>query len=346
MVRQLRAWAQELGFQQLGISGTDLVQAEQRLEHWLGQDYHGEMAYLARHGKRRSRPDELIPGTRSVIMLRMDHLPDEAVTPTTRLKQKDIAYIARYALGRDYHKIMRRRLQKLAERLQQQIGPFGFRAFVDSAPVMEKPLAAKAGLGWQGKHTNLINRHAGSWFMLGCIYTDLELPPDEPVTNHCGSCRACLDVCPTQAIIAPYLLDARRCISYLTIEYRGSIPVELRPALGNRIFGCDDCQLVCPWNKYAKPSHEADFQPRHGLDQAKLTDLFAWSEADWQQRTEGSAIRRTGYTGWLRNLAVALGNADDVNAALAALATRAGHSTELVNEHISWAMQRQHDKAR
>ena len=339
-VARLRDWARELGFQQLGISDTDLAGAEDRLSQWLALGYHGEMDYLERHGTRRTRPAELVPGTRSVIMARMDHLPRESRPPLERLAERERAYIARYALGRDYHKLLRRRLQQLADRMQGEIGPFGYRVFTDSAPVMEKPLAAKAGLGWQGKHTNLINRHAGSLFLLGTLYTDLELPADKAVGDHCGSCTACLDVCPTRAIVAPYQLDARRCISYLTIENHGSIPEELRPGLGNRVFGCDDCQLVCPWNRYARPSPEPDFQPRHGLDDAELVDLFNWDEATWRDRTRGSALRRPGYTGWLRNIAVALGNASPSDTARQALADRASHPSELVREHVHWALRR------
>ena len=338
LVARLRDWAGELGFQQLGISNTDLATAETRLSQWLALGYHGEMNYLERHGTRRSRPAELVPGTRSVIMARMDHLPRESRPPLERLADRERAYIARYALGRDYHKLLRRRLQQLADRIQAEIGPFGYRVFTDSAPVMEKPLAAKAGLGWQGKHTNLINRHAGSLFLLGTIYTDLELPPDAPVNDHCGSCTACVDVCPTRAIVAPYQLDARRCISYLTIEHRGSIPQELRPGLGNRVFGCDDCQLVCPWNRYAQPSPEPDFQPRHGLDDAALVELFNWDEETWRDRTQGSALRRPGYIGWLRNIAVALGNAPSSTTVREALSARSSHPSELVREHVAWAL--------
>jgi epoxyqueuosine reductase len=270
----------------------------------------------------------------------MDHLPRESRRPLDRLADPDRAYIARYALGRDYHKLLRRRLQQLADRMQAEIGPFGYRVFTDSAPVLEKPLAAKAGLGWQGKHTNLINRQAGSLFLLGTMYTDLELPAQEPVTDHCGSCRACIDVCPTKAIVAPYQLDARRCISYLTIEHRGSIPEDLRPALGNRIFGCDDCQLVCPWNRYAQPTDEPDFQPRHGLDDVTLVELFNWDEATWQRRTEGSALRRPGYIGWLRNIAVGLGNGSSTSVVRGALAERLTHPSPLVREHVTWALTR------
>ncbi|MDJ0927815.1 MAG: tRNA epoxyqueuosine(34) reductase QueG [Gammaproteobacteria bacterium] len=337
----MRGWAADLGFQQLGIAATDLQAAEAQLEAWLAAGYHGAMDYMQRHGRRRTRPADLLPGTRRVIVVRMDYLPDEAQPPAALLAQPEQAYVARYTLGRDYHKLMRHRLQRLAQQVEAEVGQFNYRVFVDSGPVMEKPLAAKAGLGWQGKHTNLINKEAGSWFLLGVIYTDLPLPVDGPVTDHCGSCRACLDVCPTGAIVAPYQLDARRCISYLTIELRGSIPVELRTAIGNRIFGCDDCQLFCPWNKFARPTAEADFQPRHQLDSATLLELFNWNEATWEQRSRGSAIRRAGYTGWLRNIAVALGNAPASAEIVAALQARADHPSALVREHVQWALDRQ-----
>jgi epoxyqueuosine reductase len=270
----------------------------------------------------------------------MDYLTTAATPAATVLADGERAFIARYALGRDYHKLLRRRLQQLADRISAAGAAHGYRVFVDSAPVLEKPLAAAAGLGWQGKHTNLINRQAGSWFLLGEIYTDLPLPADEPVADHCGSCRACLDVCPTQAIVAPYVLDARRCISYFTIEAKGPIPVEFRVPMGNRIFGCDDCQLVCPWNRYARASDEPAFAPRHGLDSPQLTALFAWSEQEWSDRTAGSALRRAGYLGWLRNIAVALGNAPSIPPVLAALKSRASHASDLVREHVAWALNR------
>lgn len=340
LVTRIRSWAAELGFQQVGITGIDLREAEVRLEHWIAEGFHGELGYMARHGTRRSRPAELVPGTLRVISARMDCLPEAAASARRILADPARGYIARYALGRDYHRIIRRALQKLADRIVEVAGPHGYRVFSDSAPVLEKPLAAAAGLGWQGKHTNLLNRQAGSWFLLGEVYTDLPLPVDAPVTNHCGSCRACLDVCPTGAIVAPYVLDARRCISYLTIEQPGPIPLELRPALGNRIFGCDDCQLVCPWNRYAKPTTAPGFAPRHGLDAPALTDLFRWSEAEWLARTEGSPLRRPGWIGWLRNIAVALGNAPRSDAALQALQERQNHPSELVREHVAWALAR------
>ncbi len=296
------------------------------------------MEYMKRHGTRRSRPAELIPGTVRVISARMDYLPDSPGAMRQTLEDPASAFISRYALGRDYHKVLRHRLQHLVDLIVAEVGPFGYRVFADSAPVLEKPLAEKAGLGWIGKHTNLIHPRAGSWFFIGEIYTDLALPLDAPIRNHCGRCHACLDICPTQAIIAPYQLDARRCISYLTIEHRGSIPEALRPLIGNRIYGCDDCQLVCPWNRFATPTTETDFLPRHGLDTATLLELFAWDEATFLQRTEGSAIRRIGHAQWLRNLAVALGNAPTSPDVTAALRARASHPSQLVREHVEWGM--------
>jgi len=334
----IRSWAAALGFQQTGISDTDLGAAEERLEKWLADGYAGEMAYMARHGRRRSRPAELVPDTIRVISTRMDYLPRESQPPQAVLDDPNKAYVARYTLGRDYHKLMRHRLQQLAERIRQSVGPFGYRVFVDSAPVLEKPLAQKAGLGWIGKHTNVINKDAGSWFLLGEIYTDLPLPTDAAAADHCGSCRTCIDVCPTGAIVAPYVLDARLCISYLTIELRGTIPVDLRGRVGNRIFGCDDCQLYCPWNKFARHSAEPDFQPRHALGTSDLVTLFGWTPAQWDTRTRGSAIRRAGYEGWLRNLAVALGNAPTSPAVIEALRARCEHESALVRDHVHWAL--------
>jgi epoxyqueuosine reductase len=342
LARQIRIWSRELGFQQTGIAETHLEEDAVRLQSWLNQGMHGEMGYMHRHGSKRTHPEELVPGTIRVISVRMDYLPEEAINPITLLEQPEQAYVARYALGRDYHKVMRKRLQKLADRIAQETGPFGYRAFVDSAPVLEKPLARNAGLGWIGKHTNLINKEAGSWFFLGELMTDLPLPVDEPATEHCGSCTTCIEVCPTQAIIAPFKLDARRCISYLTIELRDSIPEEFRKAIGNRIYGCDDCQLFCPWNKFAEPTAEGDFAPRHELDTASLAELFAWTEDEWLEKTAGSAIRRIGYECWLRNLAVALGNAPTTPAVVAALTTRSETSSELVREHVVWALE-QHE---
>ena len=336
-------WARELGFQQIGFSDVDLAAAESRLRDWLSKQFHGEMRYMERHGVKRSRPADLVPGTISIIAARMDYLPEAQQRAIDLLDHPEKAYISRYALGRDYHKLIRRRLARLADRIRDAVGEVGYRVFVDSAPVLEKPIAEKAGLGWIGKHTNLIDRNTGSWFFLGEIYTDLPLPPDRPATGHCGSCRACLDVCPTQAIVAPYQLDARRCISYLTIELHGPIPLEYRQAIGNRIYGCDDCQLFCPWNKFARTSTEPDFAPRHGLDDVALTTLFAWDEATWERHTEGSAMRRLGYHRWLRNLAVALGNARHSPNVHAALEARRGHASELVAEHVAWALS-QHEQ--
>ncbi len=338
---ELKQWAGELGFQQLGVAGVELGEDETHLLNWLDAGRHGEMDYMARHGSKRSRPDELLPGTLRVISVRMDYLPESARDGWDILGDPGSAYVARYALGRDYHKLMRNRLQKLAGRIADAVGPFGYRAFVDSAPVLERALARNAGLGWIGKHTCMINRNAGSWFFLGELYTDLPLPVDTPATEHCGTCRKCIDICPTQAIVAPYQVDARRCISYLTIELRGSIPLELRRPIGNRIFGCDDCQLICPWNKFAKATPENDFKPRHSLDNRQLVDLFAWSEEEFLKRTEGSPIRRTGHIGWLRNIAVALGNANFSMAIVEALQSRASHSDEIVREHVQWALAEQ-----
>ena len=344
LARAIKDWGAALGFQQVGIADTDLGEAEVRLRRWLAEGRHGDMAWMARHGSKRTRPAELQPGTVRVISVRMDYLPPTRLDPAELAARPELAAISCYALGRDYHKTLRKRLQKLAERIAAEVGPFGYRAFVDSAPVMEKPLARRAGLGWIGKHTNLINRRAGSWFFLGELYTDLPLPVDAPVEAHCGDCTACLDVCPTAAITAPYELDARRCISYLTIEHAGAIPEPLRPALGNRIYGCDDCQVVCPWNRFAQLTREADFLPRPELDAAPLTGLFAWDEETFLRRTEGSAIRRIGHERWLRNIAVALGNAPPGEVVIDALRARAHHPSALVREHVAWALARQGDK--
>ena len=294
---------------------------------------------MARHGKRRSRPAELLPGTIKVISVRMDYLPAKTVDSDTVLNQPELGFVSRYATGRDYHKVMRSRLQKLASRIEKETGPFGYRAFVDSAPVLEKALARNSGLGWIGKHSNLINPQAGSWFFLGELYTDLPLAVDaEFKENHCGSCQACIDICPTAAIVAPYQVDARRCISYLTIELKGSIPEEFRPMMGNRIYGCDDCQLVCPWNRFAKKTAEPDFETRHKLDSSSLRELFSWSEEEFLKRTEGSAIRRIGYESWLRNIAVALGNGPAGESSLAALEAHRDHASAIVREHVAWAL--------
>jgi len=338
LVTEIRRWGSEFGFQQVGISNIDLDQAEARLEAWLQNNYHGEMEYMSRHGEKRSRPNMLVPGTLSVISVRMDYLPDESESPKSLLDHPTKAYISRYALGRDYHKVLRSRLKRLALKIEARIGRMGYRVFVDSAPVLEKPIAEKAGLGWIGKHTNLINRDDGSWFFLGELFTDLELPADAAESSHCGTCRACIDVCPTGAIVAPYKLDARRCISYLTIELKGAIPVEHRKSIGNRVYGCDDCQLFCPWNKFAQPTKEKDFQPRHHLESADLVELFSWTETEWLSKTEGSAMRRLGYERWLRNLAVALGNAASTPDVIDALKEKQHTDSQLVNDHVEWAL--------
>ena len=345
LANAIKLQGQALGFQQVGVAGVDLGEAESRFKSWLARGFHGEMDYLSRHGSKRTRPEELVPGTVRVVSARMDYWPDGSADAEDMLDQSRHAYISRYALGRDYHKVLRARLKRLAVFIQDRVGGAGYRVFVDSAPVLEKPLAQNAGLGWIGKHTNLLNANAGSWFFLGELFTDIPLPVDEPATDHCGSCRACIDICPTGAIVAPYVLDARRCISYLTIELRGSIPEEFRRAIGNRIFGCDDCQLVCPWNKFASPSAEAEFTARNGLDVALLVDLFRWSESDWDAATRGSALRRAGYEGWLRNLAVALGNATTSPEVVAALRERIDHPSDVVREHVLWALEQHRSTA-
>jgi len=344
----IKQWGRELGFQQLGITDTSLDEDEIHLMNWLRAGRHGKMTYMSVHGVKRSRPENLVPGTLRIISARMDYLPQEDSDPEQLLREYTMAYVSRYALGRDYHKVLRTRLQRLANKIELVTGPIGYRVFVDSAPVLEKALAQKAGLGWIGKHTNLINHSAGSWFFLGELYTNLPLPVDSPVENHCGTCQSCIEICPTQAIVAPYQLDARRCISYLTIELRASIPVELRPLIGNRIYGCDDCQLVCPWNRFARHTGESDFQPRHGLNAMQLVDLLAWSENEFLQYTEGSAIRRIGFECWLRNIAVALGNAGGnaetkVNI-MNALKSRLDYPSELVREHVQWALSQHADR--
>ena len=335
----IKDWGRELGFQKVGIAGVELPADERRLEAWLAQGRQGDMQYMGRYGTRRTRPAELVPGTLRVISARMDYRAPGA-DPVTVLTDAKLGYVSRYALGRDYHRLVRARLARLAARIAEAAHAVGYRAFTDSAPVLEKALARDAGLGWIGKHTNLLDRQDGSWFFLGEVFTDLPLPPDAPVTAHCGSCTACLDVCPTQAIVAPYELDARRCISYLTIEHHGPIPVEFRAAIGNRIYGCDDCQLVCPWNRYAKLTAEPDFAVRHGLDAPQLVELFAWSEEEFLRRTEGSAIRRVGYERWLRNVAVALGNAPPSADVIEALRSREHDPSELVREHVRWALEK------
>jgi epoxyqueuosine reductase len=335
----IKELGRDLGFTKIGVAATALDADEAHLERWLAAGRHGTMDYMQRHGRKRTRPATLVPGTVRVISARMNYWPAGARDGRSALGDAQSGYVARYALGRDYHKVLRQRLQKLADAIATRIGPFGYRVFVDSAPVLEKALARQAGLGWIGKHTNLLDRD-GSWFLLGELYTDLPLPPDVPVADHCGSCRACIDVCPTQAIIAPYELDARRCISYLTIELRGSIPEPLRAPIGNRIFGCDDCQLFCPWNKFAQPTEVGDFAVRHSLDSSGLVDLFGWSAEQWQQRTAGSALRRAGYEGWLRNIAVALGNAPTEPTVVTALRRRLADPSAIVREHVHWALRR------
>lgn len=342
LMAQIRQWGRELGFQQIGISDIDLDQPRQHLQRWLEKNFHGDMQYMASHGEKRSRPEQLLPGTLRVLSARMDYLPDTDDMEEV-LADSNKGYISRYALGRDYHKLMRKRLAALAQKISSVAGQHNHRAFVDSAPVLERALAEKAGLGWIGKNTMLINPKAGSWFFLGEIYTDLPLPLDPPQeTMHCGTCTACLDDCPTGAIVAPNQVDARRCISYLTIELRESIPLELRPLMGNRIYGCDDCQLVCPWNKFSEHTQETDFQPRNNLQAAELIELFQWTEEAFLRRTEGSAIRRIGYECWLRNIAVALGNAAHSDEVVAALKEKVGHPSALVREHTEWALTRHH----
>jgi epoxyqueuosine reductase len=346
LVVQIRAWGHELGFSQIGVAAVDLADAEAGLRAWLDAGFHGEMAYMARHGLRRARPAQLVPGTLSVITARIDYLPRQSVAgwqavEWQRLAQPEAAAVSIYARGRDYHRVVRARLQRLAERIESAVGPFGYRVFSDSAPLLEAQLATRSGLGWRGKHTLVLDREAGSTFFLGEICVDLALPPTAPVDAHCGQCTACLDVCPTRAIVAPYRLDARRCISYLTIEHAGPIPVQWRAAMGNRIYGCDDCQLVCPWNKYARRATIADFDAREVFTSARLLDLWAWSEAEFLHHTSGTAIRRIGYERWQRNLAVALGNAlrETRDAAVTqALRERREGASALVREHIDWAV--------
>ena len=341
----LNQWAQELGFQQLGISDINLASTEQHLTEWLAKGFAGDMEWMGRHGTKRTRPAELVPETVSVISVRMDYLPLQKHDPIMILNHPELAYVSRYALGRDYHKMMRKRLQKLAKRIEsvlvkenQNNTDFQYRVFVDSAPVMEKPIAVKAGLGWQGKHTNVLNKEAGSWFFLGEIYTNLPLEPAKQRNDHCGDCTACIDICPTQAIVKPYELDARRCISYLTIEHKGVIAEEFRRAIGNRIYGCDDCQLVCPWNRFAKVATDDSFDIRHKLDAETLLNLFAWSESEFLKKMEGSPIRRIGYERWQRNIATALGNAPASQLIVDALNKQYAVANEVVREHIDWAL--------
>ncbi len=348
LAADIKEWGRALGFSAIGIADVDLSVAEAGLRDWLAQGFHGQMDYMASHGMLRARPAELVPGTVRAIVARLDYLPAATAAnwrerEAARLGQAGAANVALYARGRDYHKIVRSRLQQLAERIEAEIGPFGYRVFSDSAPVMEAALAEKAGLGWRGKHTLILNREAGSMFFLGELLVDFALPVDAARTPHCGACRACIDSCPTQAIVGPYRLDARRCISYLTIELKQSIPLELRPLIGNRVYGCDDCQTACPWNKFAQRSTLGDFDVRHGLDSGQLIDLFGWSEDEFLTRMQGSAIRRIGHERWLRNLAVGLGNAaaaGDAPAIVAALRTRLAHPSAMVREHVQWALAR------
>ncbi len=339
LLTRIRGWAAELGFGAIGVADIDLGDAEAGLAAWLDAGFHGGMDYMARHGMKRARPAELVPGTLRVISARLDYWPDAAPADAA-LADGERAYVSRYALGRDYHKVLRARLQKLAERIGAEV-PHAYRVFTDSAPILEVELASRNGLGWRGKHTLLLDRSAGSYFFLGEIFTDLPLPLDAPVVPHCGSCTACIDACPTGAIVAPYRVDARRCISYLTIELKGAIPEELRPLLGNRIYGCDDCQLACPWNRFARLTREPDFAPRHRLDAARLVELFGWSAADFAERTAGTPIHRIGFESWLRNIAVALGNAPHSAEVVAALQARADDDSTLVREHVAWALARQ-----
>jgi epoxyqueuosine reductase len=340
LVEDIKRWSAEFGFARLGIARIDLEQDESHFLDWLERGFHGEMDYMRRHGLKRSRPRDLLPGTVSCISVRLDYWPGQAADAAAVLADRDLGYVSRYALGRDYHKLIRGRLHRLGERIAAAVGPFGHRVFTDSAPVLEKALARNAGLGWIGKHTNLIDKDSGSYFFLGEIYVDLDLPADAVSSAHCGSCSACIPACPTGAIVAPFRLDARRCISYLTIELKGSIPEPLRAAIGNRIYGCDDCQLACPWNKFARPTLEPDFAPRHGLDRTALTRLFAWSEREFLANTEGSAIRRIGYERWSRNIAVGLGNASTSAEVISALKSRESDASDLVREHVRWALRR------
>jgi len=342
LAQQIKQWGKDLGFQQVGITDTDLSAEEPRLQAWLDKQYHGEMEWMARHGMMRARPHELLPGTLRVISVRMNYLPAKAAFAST-LKNPQLGYVSRYALGRDYHKVLRNRLKKLGEMIQEKCGELNFRPFVDSAPLLERPLAAKAGLGWTGKHSLILNREAGSWFFLGELLIDLPLPIDAPQEEQCGRCVACMTICPTNAIVEPYVVDARRCISYLTIELEGAIPEALRPLMGNRIYGCDDCQLICPWNRYGQLSDETDFSPRAALHAPELMTLFQWDEKTFLRVTEGSAIRRIGHLRWLRNIAVALGNAPWRAEIAGVLEKRLGENP-LLDEHIEWALLQQQQK--
>ena len=339
LIKNMKIWSQELGFQQIGFSNIKLSQAEKNLQKWLDMNFHGEMHYMEKHGKKRSRPEILVPKTLSIISVRMDYLSVSKEINKNLLDHPKKAYISRYALGRDYHKVLRKRLKILGTKISEAVTSLGYRVFVDSAPVLEKPIAEKAGLGWIGKHTNLINKESGSFFFLGEIYTDLSLPSKKANSNHCGSCTTCIDICPTKAIVAPYVLDARKCISYLTIELKGSIPEKYRKLIGNRIYGCDDCQIFCPWNKFAKKSAIKDFSPRHQLDSLELIEAFLWDKDTWQKKTEGTAIRRISHEQWLRNVAVALGNAKKSNRLMIALESKRNSDSIIVKEHVEWAIQ-------
>lgn len=346
LAQQIKLWGQQLGFSEVGITDIDLSQHEAQLKRWLDAGFHGSMDYMAAHGMKRARPNELVPGTQRVISVKMNYLPPDSGF-AKNLKNTKKAYISRYALGRDYHKLMRNRLKQLGKKIEQEIGDYGFRPFVDSAPVLERQLAEKAGLGWRGKHSLLINKEAGSWFFLGELFVDLPLPIDNENTfEGCGKCVACMTLCPTGAIVEPYVVDARKCISYLTIEHQGAIPEQYRTLMGNRIYGCDDCQLVCPWNRYGQITDEADFHPRTQLKNKELLELFAWDEATFLKNTEGSPIRRIGHERWLRNIAIGLGNADFSPAIIHALEDKRHDASELVCEHINWALTQQHDKQR
>ncbi|WP_207328181.1 tRNA epoxyqueuosine(34) reductase QueG [Idiomarina baltica] len=344
LAQKIKQWGRELGFQKVGIADLDLQKHEATLQNWLDKGYHGEMGFMERHGMLRARPAELHPGSVRAISVRMNYLPAEAGFAKT-LNNDRLGYISRYALGRDYHKLLRKRLKQLGDKIKAEFADTDFRPFVDSAPIMERPLAEKAGLGWTGKHTLILDKDSGSWFFLGELLINLPLPTDSPVEEACGSCSACMTICPTQAIVAPYELDARRCISYLTIELKGSIPEDLRPLMGNRIYGCDDCQLICPWNRYAQLTDEADFNPRHYLHTPELLALWQWDEETFNQRLQGSPIRRIGHECWLRNIAVALGNAQANADVIEALEWRSGQVSEMVQEHIDWALDRQRSGA-
>ncbi len=339
LAADIKRWGRELGFAEIGITDTDLTNAETEHQAWIKKGFHGDMDYMAKHGTKRTRPYELVAGTSRVISARLDYLPPKAKDSWQTMQDGEKAFISRYALGRDYHKVMRNKLQKLCDKISMHIGNFEYRAFTDSAPVLEVALADKAGLGWRGKHTLLINKDHGSWFFLGEIYTNLPLPIDKKATNHCGSCSSCIEICPTRAITKPYEVDARRCISYLTIELKTAIPIEFRPLIGNRVYGCDDCQLVCPWNKFAEITQESDFNVRNGLDDISLVECFSWSEVKFKQKMAGSAIYRIGYEQWLRNIAVGLGNAPSSPEVINTLKIRENDESELIKEHVKWALQ-------